>query len=176
MPPLAPTTPQTSPPVVVPKYSCKFVEDITIKDGCIVRPNQKLTKIWRLVNNGTAPWPPGSKLVHVKGQAPMADTSRIIPCAAPGESADVEAELVTPWVGGHYRTHWQMLHPAGDLFGAMLWCDYEVVAAVAVPPGQTPAPTHALAPVDTPPAPPYSTPTTTTACPATQPTGEHSQH
>lgn len=45
----------------------RFVCDVSIFDGTELAPGTHFTKIWRLRNSGTAPWPSQTKLVNVDG-------------------------------------------------------------------------------------------------------------
>lgn len=49
------------------KLDARFVQDVTIFDGTELAPGTNFTKIWRLRNSGTLPWPVDTMLVHVGG-------------------------------------------------------------------------------------------------------------
>lgn len=49
------------------KLDARFVQDVSIFDGTEFAPATNFTKIWRLRNSGTVPWPQNTQLVHVGG-------------------------------------------------------------------------------------------------------------
>ena len=46
---------------------CGFVKNITVCDGAQLVPGTHFTKIWRLRNSGTLPWPQHTHLVRSGG-------------------------------------------------------------------------------------------------------------
>jgi len=49
------------------KLNCCFVQDVTVCDGAQLAPGTHFTKIWRLHNTGTRPWPQHTLLVRIGG-------------------------------------------------------------------------------------------------------------
>lgn len=151
----------------------KFVSDVTLADGCVVRTSERLDKTWRVRNVGVEPWPVGTKIVHVGGDAlggPMSGVE--VPLAAAGQAVNVTVPLVMPPQPGRYTSYWRMVtpHPANTKFGHRFWVTVNVVAenrnagqvlnaapTLVGSPARLPAPSAPAAPVvmrPTPPPPP----------------------
>jgi hypothetical protein len=115
----------------------KFVADVTLADGSVVRPGEHLNKTWRVRNTGPEKWEKGTRIVHVGGDAfggPLNGAE--VPLAAPGEAVNVSVALVMPTVPGRYTSYWRMKtpHPTNARFGHRFW-----ITCVVVPVGP-PAP------------------------------------
>jgi hypothetical protein len=102
-----------SPTPAVPK--AKFIKDITIPDGTVMKPGQAFTKTWRFQNVGAVPWGEGVKLVFVEGEQKGFDSKKMggpdsvdVPNVAPGKTVDVSVNLVAPEKLGHYRSYWRL--------------------------------------------------------------------
>jgi hypothetical protein len=114
----------------------KFISDVTLADGCVVRPGEQLTKTWRVRNSGAEPWPAGTRIGHVGGDAfggPLAGVE--VPLAAPGQAVNVSVPLVMPTQPGRYTSYWRMMtpHPQSSKFGHRFWVTVNVVAQVTPP-------------------------------------------
>jgi len=114
------------------KLDSRFVRDISIFDGTVMSPNADFTKIWRLRNCGTVPWPPMTHLVHVGGDQ-LAETDAVplqLPeeGLAPGEEIQVAVDMKAPPVGGRYVSHWRLVAPGGPKFGHRVWALIQVVS------------------------------------------------
>jgi len=136
-----------TPPVLVPPtlvaQQAKFVADVTLADGCVVRPGEQLHKTWRIRNPGMERWLRGTRIAHVGGDAfggPM--NGMEVPLAGPGEAVNVTVALVMPQHPGRYTSYWRMMtpHPANSKFGDRFWVTVNVVPNVApiVAQAQTP--------------------------------------
>ncbi|KAL3693618.1 hypothetical protein R1sor_007269 [Riccia sorocarpa] len=119
-------------PSTAGKLDARFVQDVTIFDGTELAPLAKFTKIWRLRNSGTLPWPLDTKLVHVGGdelgnvdQVPVELPGKGL---APGDEVDVSVDLVAPEKPGRYVSHWRLASPAGPKFGHRVWVLIQVVS------------------------------------------------
>lgn len=51
----------------VEKLESRFIQDVNIFDGVVMEPLTPFTKIWRMRNNGTLPWPKKTRLVWIGG-------------------------------------------------------------------------------------------------------------
>ncbi|KAI5065782.1 hypothetical protein GOP47_0018406 [Adiantum capillus-veneris] len=113
------------------KLDARFVKDVTIFDGTELSPGTNFTKIWRMSNIGTLPWPQGTRLVHIGGDVLGTDKAVSlelpesgVPC---GEEAEVSVDLVTPEKAGRYVSHWRLSAPSGQKFGHRVWVVIHVV-------------------------------------------------
>ncbi|KAG6542949.1 hypothetical protein Mapa_015641 [Marchantia paleacea] len=114
------------------KLDARFVQDVTIFDGTELAPGTNFTKIWRLRNSGTLPWPVDTKLVHVGGDelgcvfiVPLELPERGL---APGEEVEASVDLVAPEKPGRYVSHWRLASPSGPKFGHRVWVLIQVVS------------------------------------------------
>jgi hypothetical protein len=141
-----PTQPSASKPTAVcDKAAPGFpMIDVNIEDGTEMQPGQRFTKIWRLTNAGTCTWTREYQAIWFFGTK-MGDTVAVplVKNVAPGESIEIEAEMVAPQTPGLYRSDWKLMNHKGETFGigptgnATFWVQIQVVQ----PPTQTPAPT-----------------------------------
>lgn len=113
------------------KLDSRFVKDVTIFDGTELGPGTRFTKIWRMTNNGTLPWPLGTQLAHIGGDE-MSSVEVVnlelpeggLPC---GEDVEVSVDLMAPDNAGRYVSHWRLMSPSGQKFGHRVWVVIQVV-------------------------------------------------
>ena len=108
-------------------HRATLVRDVTLVDGTRVRPGASLTKVWRLQNSGSMPWPENVTLGFVGGSAFDALPTQVPPCAA-GEVVDVTLRCTAPDRPGHYVGYWRLLDMRGQPFGERIWLDVQVIA------------------------------------------------
>lgn len=136
-------------------YRASFVQDVTIPDNTIIPSGGSFVKTWRVVNNGTCSWGPGSgmsSLAFVGGDPLGAPNVVPIPNAvAVGTTTDLSINMVAPQQAGVFKSNWKLRADDGTLIGVgpssvALYALIRVQSAVpptAVPP---PQPTGAPAP------------------------------
>jgi len=149
------TPPPTVSSVSPTPPQAKFVSDVTLADGCAVRPGEKLNKTWRVRNSGGERWPRGTRIAHVGGDAFGGPVNGVeVPLAAPGEAVNVSVPLMMPTQPGRYTSYWRMMtpHPESAKFGHRFWVTVNVL------PGTTPVSPRPVAPVLPPPPPPQYLP------------------
>lgn len=137
VPPMAGTPgsviPSLTPLVVVNTgptcLNSKFVADVSIPDGTVMKPGEKFTKIWRIQNTGTCSWDQGFGFIRWAG--PDLGASNIYfsnndkPVGA-GGIIDFYLEMRAPYQAGDYVAHWVMVSDSGKTFGG----DFTVVIKV----------------------------------------------
>jgi len=138
----APVVPVAAPPAQVPQPvviasppQAKFVSDVTLADGCAVRPGERLNKTWRVRNSGQERWPNGTRIAHVGGDAFGGPAEGVeVPLAAPGEAVNVTVPLTMPMLSGRYTSYWRLMtpHPENSKFGHRFWVTVNVLAAQPV--------------------------------------------
>ena len=120
------SAPPTNPP---PTQSCdlmQFIEDVTIPDGTILKPNEAFTKTWRLKNVGTCSWTAAYAIVFSSGDAMSGPaTQALAGNVNPGQTVDVSIDLKAPATDGDYRSFWKLRNAAGVLF-AQFYVDIKV--------------------------------------------------
>ena len=101
-------------------YNAKFVEDVTIPDGTVFKPDEYFTKIWRVENTGNCKWDQGFGLVLWAG--PAMDSHAIYFSGHdkeinPGGIIDLPVDMRAPSEAGEYVAHWKMINDQGVIFG-----------------------------------------------------------
>jgi len=121
----ATTTKMTNLAPPEPKLNATFVEDVTIADQTEVQPGTPFTKIWKMKNVGTIPFPDGTRLGFIGGDAldGPALNGLPIPKIAVGEEFEIELNLVAPDKAGRCIGHWKLMDPSGTPFGHRIWVD-----------------------------------------------------
>eukprot|EP01132_Coremiostelium_polycephalum_P009758 gene9758-11986_t len=105
----------------------RYVADITIKDGTILLPNTPFTKIWRLRNEGSQPWPMNTTLAFSSGDRFSFTNDIVVNQTLPGQDVDISIDLVSPKTPGRYTGYWRLCSPEGHNFGQRIWVDIFVV-------------------------------------------------
>jgi hypothetical protein len=127
------SAPQRDPPTIRPR--AHFSRDVTIPDGSMWRPGQRVLKTWSIKNVGNVCWPRGTKLVFVNGIVkPCEDEEQpLVPLAAPGEVVDVSVKVQMPDKPGRYTGYYRLSYgPDGIKFGHRIWIDV-LVSEPALP-------------------------------------------
>lgn len=122
--------------------------DITIPDDTEIPAGSAFTKVWRVVNMGTCNWTAEYAAVFVDGEQMGApDEVFIDEPVAPGQSIDIDVDMVAPQQPGTYQGDWMLRNPNGDIFGIgpnandSFWVRIVVVEA-----DETPTPTASTVP------------------------------
>ncbi|XP_020110313.1 protein NBR1 homolog [Ananas comosus] len=107
------------------KLEGRFIKDVAVHDGTMMAPNTKFTKIWRMRNNGTTPWPYGTRIVWVGGDH-IASQDRVqleIPTNgfAVDKEIDIAVDFIAPPLPGRYISYWRLAAPLGQKFGQRVW-------------------------------------------------------
>ncbi|MCX8061077.1 MAG: NBR1-Ig-like domain-containing protein [Anaerolineales bacterium] len=170
--------PPTSTPITPTPLPCllaKFVQDINVPPGTVFAGGTKFTKIWRVQNAGSCTWTRNFTLMWVAGD-PLGSKSQVaLPgVVQPGQTVDLQIELVAPKADGTYKGAWMINDNAGHIFGIgkngteYLWVEIKV-KNVATSPAKsaTPTPKPTTAPTATPAPSATPVPTNTTAPSAT---------
>lgn len=101
-------------------------------------PGQAFTKGWQVKNTGTCTWDAGYRLVFVSGHKMGGEPVAVAREVQPGETYDLQINLVAPLNPGSYQGVWQMENGQGQAFGERLRVSIKVVGSPTV----TPAPTQ----------------------------------
>ncbi|MCO5558184.1 hypothetical protein L7F22_011763 [Adiantum nelumboides] len=113
------------------KLDARFMKDVTIFDGTELAPGTKFTKIWRMSNNGSLPWPQNTQLLHIGGDVLSLQESVNVELPdnglACGEEVEISVDLTAPEKAGRYISHWRLISPAGQKFGQRVWVTIQVV-------------------------------------------------
>lgn len=110
----------------------QFLLDITILDGTEVEAGTEFTKIWRLRNSGTIPWPQQTQLIHIGGNSLGSDGTVNLKLPEGGLPCDgvmdVHVDLRAPETAGRHVAHWRLMAPPSkQMFGHRMWVLVQVV-------------------------------------------------
>lgn len=96
----------------------RFVGHVNFKEGDTVIAGQTFSKLWRVKNVGLEAWPVGTILVYCRGD--LTGVASEVPSLAPGEEAEIGAELKVPEEAGSYYSVWRLSNSCGQRFGEKL--------------------------------------------------------
>ncbi|MFZ0549166.1 MAG: NBR1-Ig-like domain-containing protein [Candidatus Promineifilaceae bacterium] len=116
--PAATAVPATAAPAACTNIA-SLVADVTVPDNTQYEPNSGFSKIWRLKNMGTCTWTFSYQIVHAGGNLLNA-ASTVFPLdqtVAPGQTADIAIDMVSPETVGTYEGDWKLQSPEGKIFG-----------------------------------------------------------
>lgn len=109
----------------------RFVGDISIPDGTIVRVNERFEKVWELKNIGFATWRERWLREENPGNGLTPETSRVaVPETPPGSSAVLRVNFTAPKYPATCDSYWKMVDSNGrHCFPWMkgVWCRVKVV-------------------------------------------------
>ncbi|RPH71080.1 hypothetical protein EHM76_06340 [bacterium] len=99
-----------------------FLEDTTIKDGTVFKPETEFTKTWKIQNSGSCTWTtlysavpfsndPASPAITGDGEFPVKAN------VAPGGLLQITVKMFAPKEEGTYTQYWKMQDDAGNNFG-----------------------------------------------------------
>lgn len=94
-----------------------FLKDLTISDGAIVKPGERVDKQWQVQNNGSCNWDSRYRLKFVGGLDLGATLDQALYPARAGTLAVIRIIFTAPNEPGTYNTAWQALNPEGEPFG-----------------------------------------------------------
>ena len=103
-----------------------------------MEPGEAFTKGWQVKNTGTCIWGSSYQLVFVDGDRMGGEPVAVARDVQPGETYDLQVNLVAPLHPGSYQSVWQMQNGEGQGFGERLKASIKVLAVPTV----TPAPTQ----------------------------------
>ena len=139
--PQVPPTPTPAPTsTAAPPPACQdglaLVKHLTQEGD--MSPGQAFTKGWQVKNTGTCTWDTSYKLVFVSGAKMGGEPVAVGRQVKPGETYDLQLNLIAPLNPGAYQGLWQMENGQGTAFGERLKVNINVPAGPTV----TPAPTQ----------------------------------
>lgn len=103
-----------------------YLEDLTVPDGTVVAPGERLDKRWQVKNNGNCNWDKRYSLVLIAGPQLNAPPEQALYPARSGTQAMVQIIFIAPEEPGAYRSAWQAQDPQGILFGDPIYIDFVV--------------------------------------------------
>ncbi|HSV86156.1 MAG TPA: NBR1-Ig-like domain-containing protein [Levilinea sp.] len=96
----------------------RFVADVTVPDNTQFAPGTAFTKTWRLRNAGDCAWTTAYRVVFDTGDSLGAPAGVNLPQdVAPGETVDVNIQMVAPNEPRGYIGYWMLENASGRRFG-----------------------------------------------------------
>jgi hypothetical protein len=124
--PLASATPtSTSLPIETPLAiatpSCMdnltFLEDISIRDGTVAHPGDRIDKRWLVMNSGSCNWDDRYRLKLISGLEFNAPVEQALYPARSETKASIRIQFTAPSDPGNYQSTWQAYDPQEKPFG-----------------------------------------------------------
>ena len=100
-----------------PCNAAEFIKDVTIPNGTLLPPSTAFTKIWRIKNIGSCTWNQDYKFVFDYGDRMGAENIFLPKKVRPGETIDIEIDMLTPASDGTYTNYWYLRDKNKILFG-----------------------------------------------------------
>ncbi len=134
-----PTVPPTPEPCV---DGLALIKDLSYDDQDmqappVLAPGEAFTKGWRVQNIGTCAWTTTYQVVYVQGNTAASrmggESESLAYTVQPGQTYDLDIDLVAPAAPGTYIGTWQMINTGGVGFGERLLVGIEVEASTAAP-------------------------------------------
>jgi hypothetical protein len=97
--------------------SAHFVEDVNVPDDSLYNSGVRFTKTWRLQNDGSCTWEPGTQWVFINGDLMGAESPVSVELAEPDRIVDISVDFVAPPAPGTYTSYWRLRRPNGEFFG-----------------------------------------------------------
>jgi hypothetical protein len=120
-----PTRQAIATPVATATSACTnnltFLETVSIPDGTIVQPGERVDKRWLVQNSGSCNWDDRYRL------RPISDAELNVPVemalypARSGAKANVRILFIAPTEPGMYQSAWQAYDPQGQPYGDHLY-------------------------------------------------------
>jgi hypothetical protein len=124
-------TPAASLVFTAPKSDCSntlaYLKDLTVADGSIFSPGEKIDKRWLIENQGTCNWDSRYTLRFTGGQPMDAPTEQSLVPALAGSQAMVRIIFTAPAEPGKYRSAWQAYTSDSKPFGDPFFIEIEVL-------------------------------------------------
>jgi hypothetical protein len=116
-------TPTFEPPTPIPPCTdgLKWLADVTYIDDTLVLPGQSMDKQWLIQNSGTCDWDADYKLRNINNETLGAAAEIPLYPARAGAQITLRIVFLAPTAAGTYRSEWQAVNPAGELFGETVY-------------------------------------------------------
>ncbi len=109
-----------------PVLGAQFVKDLSVDDGSIIAPGQRIVKSWLIKNSGGVAWPKGTRVVALPSSTFGKDVSIEVPSVPKGEGYKLSIPLVAPQQTGEHTARFQLVQPCGQAFGHKYWVNVKV--------------------------------------------------
>lgn len=95
-----------------------FIQDVTIPDDSVLKPNVNFVKTWEIKNVGACTWTPDYQITLVWGDSLDGPSpSQLGKYVRPGETVQISIPMSAPSTGNCYQSNWLLQDPDGNQFG-----------------------------------------------------------
>jgi hypothetical protein len=112
-------------PVSISTPTCinnlEYLEDLSLPDGTVVKPGERLDKRWLVENSGTCNWDEYYRLKFMSGTDLSAPLEQALYPARSGSKATIRILFSAPTEPGSYQSAWQAYDPQGQPFGDQIF-------------------------------------------------------
>ncbi len=99
----------------------KFVEDVTIPDGTVLRPGESFEKTWKLTNTGVCAWTTSYAIGYAYGALMHGTETKLTKSVAPGATVDITVKFTAPLPNCWYGSWWRLKNAKGVSFGDFVY-------------------------------------------------------
>jgi pSer/pThr/pTyr-binding forkhead associated (FHA) protein len=114
--------------------NAELVKHVSIADGTIIEPGDRMDKVWKVKNTGTCTWGEGYFLVFYSGDQMQAPNYQALPETAPDKTTNIGVTMVAPFSPGTYTASFRLKSPTGDYFGPELSVTIVIEQPPPIPP------------------------------------------
>ena len=100
-----------------------FLADLSIPDGTLVTPGERLDKRWQVRNGGSCNWVADYQVRLIAGPGMGVPVRQALYPALSGTDAVIRMIFTAPDEPGAYRSAWQAYDPNGEIFGDPFFID-----------------------------------------------------
>lgn len=113
--------------------SLTFLEDITIPDGTLVNPGDRLDKHWLIKNSGSCNWDEEYRIKLISGPDLGVPAEQALYPARSGFEATLRIVFTAPQEPGYYQSAWQAFNPRDVPFGDPFFIEVQVEIPASQP-------------------------------------------
>jgi hypothetical protein len=105
-----------------------FLEAVSIPDGTVVQPGERVDKRWLVQNSGSCNWDDRYRLKSITGTDLNAPVELALYPARSGAKASLRMLFTALTEAGSYQSAWQAYDPQGQPFGDLLYIQLVVAS------------------------------------------------
>jgi len=106
--------------------SLLFLRDVTIPDGTVIAPGERLDKRWEVRNSGSCNWGAGYQVKLIAGPGMGLPVRQALYPALSTTDVVIRMVFIAPQEPGQYRSAWQAYDPQDNPFGDPFFIDVVV--------------------------------------------------
>jgi hypothetical protein len=118
--------PSATAPLISRCNLARYIADVTIPDGTVIKPGGKFIKTWKIMNTGDCQWSASYALGFGYGEPLGGSETKIDQIVKPGATIDISIRMVAPKEEGWYAGWWRMKSETGVYFGEFVFVSIQV--------------------------------------------------